>query len=336
MNNSLQLMLTLKGTDAISGMLTRVSRNLDKMSGAASRNARAIRTDFDAATRSIAGAAKAMAIKSYLSDTIQPGVQAAADMEEAMLRVKANIVSSTNNVKDLANQLKTVRDTAVTISARMTFSSKDLVDIQNSLLKAGVPLASITGKAGGAYATAALASLSGMRPEDAADSVGSIGNAFSFKHGKQYSDIANTLVRTDDASAAKVPDLLYNMRQVAASAAQLKVDPNDAVIALGYLDSLGNEAGTSLNRFLGGMAGGTKGKQNALKKSGLNFFEKTADGSNQFIGLDRAIDRVRDKFRGMKDEQEKLTLAHKLFGEEGQRHCSALKTSRLPSSNARC
>jgi hypothetical protein len=251
------------------------------------------------------------------------GAQRAAsgvmDYEKSLLVVKANIMSGANSAAELNAQLAEVQKTARDLSKMTIFSDKDMIDIEGQLLKSGVRREDIGGKSGAAFATAALAQLGGIAPETAAAQIGSLGNAFSFKSNKQYSGLADHIVRVDDASAMKSSDILYNMQLVSASAAQLKIDPKRIVSALGYLDPLGNMAGTSMNRFIEGLAGTTKPKKKALQKSGLNFWNKNSDGTETLKDFGEVIEMVRKRFRAMKSDREKIELGHKLFGEEGGR-----------------
>ena len=247
------------------------------------------------------------------------GVTGSVNMEKAMLQVKANIMSGVSGPEELNSQLDEVRTTSRDISRKTVFSDADVATLVGQLLKSGVKLKDAKGPGGAAYATAALAQLGGIAPEQAAAQVGSLGNAFSFKSPAQYKALADQIIRVDDASAMKSSDILYNAQLVSASAAQLKIDPKRMVSALGYLDPLGNMAGTSLNRFLEGLAGTTKGKRAALKESGLNYWQTNSDGTETLKDFGAVIEMTRQKFRGMKSDKEKIALGHKLFGEEGGR-----------------
>lgn len=259
----------------------------------------------------------AMASGGFLS--MRAGINGAIELEKAMLGVKANIMSGVGSASELQKQLLEVRQTARELSKQTIFSDADMVNISAQLLKSGVRLQDIKGQNGAAYATAALSQLGGIAPETAAGQMGSLGNAFSFKSPAQYKALADQIIRVDDASAMKSSDILYNSQLVSASAAQLKIDPKRMVSALGYLDPLGNMAGTSLNRFLEGLAGTTKPKRKALKESGLDFWQKNSDGTTTLKDFGTVIEMTRKKFQSMKSDQDKLTLGHKLFGEEGAR-----------------
>ena len=251
--------------------------------------------------------------------SMRAGINGAVELEKAMLGVKANIMSGVGSAAELTKQLQEVRATARDLSKQTIFSDADMVNITGQLLKSGVRLQDVQGKNGAAYATAALAQLGGLAPETAAAQIGSLGNAFSFKSPEQYKALADQIIRVDDASAMKSSDILYNAQLVSASAAQLKIDPKRMVAALGYLDPLGNMAGTSLNRFMEGLAGTTKHKRAALQESGLNYWQKNADGTETLKDFGEVIEMTRQKFQSLKSDKDKIRLGHLLFGEEGGR-----------------
>lgn len=238
------------------------------------------------------------------------------ELERAMLVVKSNIMSGTDSAADLHKQLQMVRDTARELSGQTIFSDAQMVDLSGQLLKSGVLPGQLKGASFGA---ASLAQLGGISPEQSASSLGALGNAFSFKTSEDYRALADQISRVDDASAMNTGMLLYNAQQAGATAAALKIDPKRMFSALGYLDPLGGEAGTSLNRFLGGLAGASPHAKKALEATGMNFWQKNKDGTTTLKDLGEVIEIVRKQFKGMKSDREKKVLGHYLFGEEGER-----------------
>jgi TP901 family phage tail tape measure protein len=74
-----------------------------------------------------------------------------------------------------------------------------------------------------------------------------------------------------------------------------------------------------MNRFLQNLAGTTKEKRKELNDSGMNFWETDKDGHEHLKDLGQVIEIVRQKFKGMKSDKDKIVLGEKLFGEEGGR-----------------
>ncbi len=259
----------------------------------------------------MAAGTAAIATTAFLRKDIQ--------LEDAMLQVKSNLVSGAKDAPDLNRKLKEVRDTARDLSEMTTFSDAEMIQLTNQLLKSGVNPEFISGKQGAAAGTAALAQLNGLDPVTAAEYMGALGNAFSFKSKKEYMDLANYIGKADDASAMNSTSILYNVKQGSANAAALHIDPRKLVAMNAYMDSLGDEAGTSINRFLESLAGVSKIKRKEIAKSGMDFWDEGKNGVVTMKPIDKIVDIVRDHFRPMKNEQQKINQSHQIFGEEGAR-----------------
>jgi hypothetical protein len=322
MSRNMQFAMTLKfnGHDASEGLRrfrSSLTETFDAGRNKANQLTQKIRelnsalNGFSQVTKMAFGAGGFFSARSAINGVI--------DLERAMLNVQANLMSGAKSAEDLKQQMKAVRDTAREVSNMTIFSDSEMVTLTNQLLKSGVKQEFVVGNNGAALGAAALAQIGGITPEMAAGQLGALGNAFSFKTREEYMNLANHIVKADDASAMNSGAILYNMQQTSASAAQLKIDPKRMVSALAYLDALGNEAGTSMNRFLEGLAGTTKGKREALQASGLNFWQKNKDGTETLKDFGDVIETVRKKFQSMKSDKEKIQLGQKLFGEEGGR-----------------
>jgi hypothetical protein len=70
-------------------------------------------------------------------------------MQEAMLKVKANLVSSVRDAAELDRAMKSVKSSAIAISANAPFTAEQVVDIEAALLKAGVAMENVIGEKGG-------------------------------------------------------------------------------------------------------------------------------------------------------------------------------------------
>lgn len=313
-NMQLSLSLLINGLSPMSKGLEKVNAQIAGLGKSAVtsmsqlKQMRGMLGELSTATKLAAGLGIAISGQKTLAGVV--------DLERSMLVVKSNLVSGASSANDLKDKLQQVRDTARELSSQTIFSDAQMVDLTGSLLKSGVSFGNL---AGASFGAASLAQLGGITPELAASQLGALGNAFSFKSSAQFRNLSDQISRVDDASAMNSGMLLYNAQQVAATAASHHIAPAEMFSALGYLDVLGGEAGTSLNRFIGNMAGATPQKQSAMKELGLNFWQNNADGSTTMKPLNESIELVRETFKGMKDEKARTALGHKLFGEEGER-----------------
>jgi len=305
----MKLTLQLTAIDMLSGVVSR-ARDHIKSLGAAGKD---VKKDFDDMTRHMSAGLKAISVSAYALNKIKPGVAAAAGLQEAMLKVKANLGSGAANAQELNNQLRAVKKTAVEIAANAPFSATEVVEIENALLKAGLAMEDVMGKSGAAWAATALASLTGEAPAAIGDSLARIGSQFSLK-GTEYGELSDWIVRVDDASATSVPELVYGLRMAGSNAKALGISAKDSVTALGALAPLGERAGSSFNNMLIGMLGMNREQKKLMRAYGLDFFDK-----GKFIGLDRATLLLKERFGGIKDDQKRLAVLMKVFGEEGGR-----------------
>lgn len=319
MSTTLALALQLTAVNGVSGVMSRIRDSILNLGGAS----KSVKRDFDAMNASIAKGLSALATHSYLKSKLQPGIQAASDMQEAMLKVEGSIKTTTMSAGELNKQLKAVRDTSFDVSKAAPMSQTEVTDIQNSLLKSGVNIDSVTGKRGAAWAATGLSTLSGIDPGQVGDMLARIGNQNNLK-GDEYGTAADTLMRAEAASPGDLGEIMYSMRQFGTNATMLKVPFKDQAAAAATLTPLGMEAGTAMNRFLEDSTGKNKHQQGALKELGLGKgegkeFKSAFFDNGKYIGVGRSIALIREKMALIKDDSVKLRLATQIWGEEGAR-----------------
>lgn len=310
MSDAMKLALQLTAVDMLSGVIKTVRNNIRGLGDAG----RQVQEDFDRMEKSVSRGLKGIAIGWYAVKKAMPGVQAAGSLQEAMLGVKMNLAGSAKDAGELKKNLAEVQDTAIKVSADAPFSAEDVVRIQNSLLKAGMDLKDVSGKSGAAFAATALASLSKEAPEVVGDSLARIGSMFKLEGG-QYSELADWLVRVDDAAATSLPELIQGLRMAGSSAAGLNISAQDALTTLGALSPLGDRAGSSFSNFL--IAVATKGKE--LRHHKINLFE-----NGKFVGMEKATDQLKERFGKIENDEKRMVLLTKIFGEEGGRAANTL------------
>lgn len=315
-SSTLKLALEITALDAASTVLRRLGGEVTSFA----RKADEVKRHFSDAWIEIGKGAAAM---HYGLGAMRDAIKPAADLEEAMLAVRSNLGSNAIAAKDLNDQLKLVADTSSLIADRTRVSQVDATLMQNELLKGGMDQKDMVGDKGSAMATATLSTLSNMDSSTAATSVVNIGSMFDL-HGKEYNELADNLVRIDDAAATSIPKLVYGLQQSGFSAKALGETAKSTAIALAMLSPLGEMAGTSLNRMLQNTTGKTPQSQKLMLQMGLadekdgKFHSKFYD-NGKFIGIAKSLDLIKTKLGEVKDDGERLRLAEKIFGEEGGR-----------------
>ncbi|OPY06542.1 MAG: Phage-related minor tail protein [Syntrophaceae bacterium PtaB.Bin095] len=305
MSSVMNLAIQITAVDMLTSVVERVKGSVLSLGKAGDK----VKRDFDLMTSGIEKGLKSLAVSAFALQKALPGIKAAGDLQEAMLRVKSNLVSGAKDARDLDRSLRSVKSSAIAIAANAPFSAEQVVNIEGALLKAGVALDKVIGEKGAAWAATALATVSGEAPEMIGDALARIGDMFNFS-GDQYGAFSDWVARVDDASASGVPELVYGLKMAGSSAAALRIPVNDTVTAMGVLAPLGERAASSLSNFLIAIAS----KRNELQKQGIALFDR-----GRFIGMEKAIDILKKKFGDIKDDQARLAMLMKIFGEEGGR-----------------
>jgi TP901 family phage tail tape measure protein len=259
------------------------------------------------------------------------GFQASTGLQEAVLDVKMNLQEAGGDAGVLNKQLDRVRQTASVIQKQMPFGAMEVVGIENVLLKAGLKMEDVASKSGAAWAAAALATISKEAPAAMGEGLVAMASPFNIK-GDQYGDLANYIQKVDQASVAKIPDLVEGMKYVAGTAANMKVPAQDILRAMGAMSQQGmrgSMAGTSLNDFLIRMVGTSRIARKVMGalnqelgrtgKQKLEFFDK----KGTLKSFNTIIPEMRKSLVGMTD-QKKLFVMEKIFGEQGGRAAFAL------------
>lgn len=312
-------MLQITAANGASGILSQIKKNILDIRDVSKDATR----HFDSMSKGLVNAGKSFAVGFYLKNKIEPGIKAAADLEEAMNNVKGNIAQIGDKTEDLAAKLKQVRDTGREVSKVMPFSATEVVNIEGSLAKAGVDIKAITGPHGAAYSAAGLASVSGTDPKDVGDLLARLGKQYNFKP-TDYKPAADLLMRGEAASPGTLGELLYSLKSFGATANTTSVSLRDSVTMAAAMAPLGYEAGTAINRFILDSAGLTKQQRESMIKLGLarmhsGKFENLLYQNGHYIGLEAQIKMMRAAFSKIPQDQVKIKLAHDIWGQEGMR-----------------
>lgn len=256
---------------------------------------------------------KAMATAGSIKETlIDPGLAAAADLQEALANLKVNLDAS--SVEEMTRTLAQAQADAARVAGPTRFSQEDVIGVQTALKKAGLDMGAIVGRGGAAEAVAQLATgESGMGIEQAQQAIITMGSIFGLS-GSQYAGGADLLSRAGSAAATDPASLSQALAQ-ASSAGALGLKPDETLALLGVLGNMGVQggaAGTTLNAFLRQAAGSDQ-------KYGLGMFS----GEGQFLGLQNAAEKLRQIMEGRTDQERQLAL-QKAFGDEGARAALAL------------
>lgn len=317
MSDTIKLAIQFTAIDMLSGIVSRLRNSIPSLGEAG----RKVKSDFDQMEQSITKGLKAIAVGYYTLKKIKPGVDNAADLQEALIDVRMNLLEAGKSANDLNAELAQVKSTAIDVSKTSPFSAKDIVQVENTLLKAGLKMKDVIGKGGAAWAATALATITKEAPAGISEALVSIASPFNIK-GQGYGELADFLQKVDTASVTSVPELMEGMKYVAGTAANMRVSWKDTLAAMGAMSQQGlrgTVAGTSLNQFLLRLNAITPMSRKAMQHLGLNFH----DAAGRLKPLNEIIDQLRDKTGKLTDKQ-KMMFLEKIFDTEGARSALAL------------
>lgn len=322
MSSTLTLALEITALNSASAVLNKVNSDTSNLA----KRADDVKKHFAAAWVELAKGAAILNFGLGLNiqhPTLAGLVKPASDLEEAMLNVRSNIGNSSMAASELNKQLKDVANTSDIIANKTRISKVSATNIQNELFKGGLSQEDVSGERGAGVAVATMATLSGMPAETAATSVVNIGSMFGLQK-EQYGELADTLVRVDDAAATSIPKLIYGLQGAGFNARALGEDAKSAAITLAMLSPLGEMAGTALNRMMSNTIGKTPKARRAMLELGLateqaGKFNSKFYENGKFIGLARGLDMIRASLKSVHHEGERIHLADEIFGEEGGR-----------------
>jgi len=327
MSDALKIAIQITAIDMLSGVVKRVRDSVLSLGGASDK----VKKDFDDMNRHITAGLKSLAVSAYALNKVKPGITVAGDLQEAMIDVRLNLMESGKSAKALDDELAKVRSTAIDVSKVAPFSAQEVVNIENTFLKAGLSLKDVTAQGGAAWAATALATISKEAPASIADAMVTMATPFNVKGG-QFGELADWVQKVDAASVTTIPELMEGMKYVSGTAAVMKVSWRDTIQALGVLaqsGARGSMGGTALNDFLLRLNGTSREARRMMKemneymasKGGgkLEFFDK----AGKLKPVTTIINDLRQAMTKLTDKQ-KMFVIEKLFGEQGARAALAL------------
>lgn len=298
MSDALNLALTISFAEIGGGVLRRVK---DRIRGTG-QAAQQVRRDFDDMERSLRKGIKTIAITGYIAKKFEPGVKAAADLQEQLLGARAELMGTTKDAAALGHQLSQIQSTAFNVQAFTPFNQAQIVELEKNLVKSGARIQAIVGKQGAAAAAAALATYENMDPTETGKALIGIGTPFKVK-ADNYMGLADDISRAASASTVGAQEIAESAKYAAGPMAALKRTPKEMlalVATMAQVGVTGTMAGTGIKNFF------LQASKYKVFKQANGELKSTAD----------IIDILHKKLdsKGSAEQQSILT---KVFGQEG-------------------
>lgn len=257
-----------------------------------------IQKHFGEMTERFAKAGGGMLIASRFA----PAIKVSANLQEQLIGVKTELMSTVKNAAEMEKAIKQVGDTAFDIQAYTPFDQTQVVALEKALIKGGAQIGHVVGKSGATAAAAALAVQEEMAPEAAGNAL--IGIAGPFKIAADgYMKLANSISAAGSASITGAADIAESAKYAAGPMAALgrSADEMFAISAL------------MANRGIVGSSAGT-GMANFFRKA--SQIKQLQDKDGNLKSTDDIVKTLQAKTAKMGDA-EKIAFLTKQFGDEG-------------------
>jgi TP901 family phage tail tape measure protein len=218
-----------------------------------------------------------------------------------------------------ASQIANLRDVALDMGAKTSFSAKQAGDAMLELAKGGLTAAEI--KAGGLKATLTLAAAGGLELGEAANFVVKSLGQFGLKVDKA-ADVAAALAGGANASTASVQDLGLALSQVGPGARNAGLSLQETVAVLGAFSDngiRGADAGTSLKTMLVSLVPTTDKAARTMRKLGLDF----TDAHGAIIPVTQIAQQLQDRL-GKLSQAQRIAALQTIFGSDATRAATVL------------
>jgi TP901 family phage tail tape measure protein len=218
-----------------------------------------------------------------------------------------------------AKEFKELRDVALDMGAKTSFSAREAGSAMLALGKGGLSFAQM--KAGALASTLTLAAAGGIELGESAGFIVQGLTTFGLKADKA-ADVAAALAGAANASTASVEDLGLALSQVGPGArnAGLSIQETAAVLAAFTNNGLkGSDAGTSLKTMLARLVPTTNLAKDAMRDLGLKF----TDSHGAMLPITEIAERIRVKFKDLTDAERTKAMAT-IFGSDATRAATVL------------
>jgi TP901 family phage tail tape measure protein len=216
-------------------------------------------------------------------------------------------------------QIAKLREVALDMGAKTSFSAKQASEAMLELAKGGLTAAQI--KAGGLKATLTLAAAGGIELGQAAGFVVKSLGQFGLKVDKA-ADVAAALAGGANASTASVEDLGLALSQVGPGARNAGFSLQQTVgVLAAFSDNgiRGSDAGTSLKTMLVSLVPTTDKAARTMRKLGLDF----TDAHGAIIPVTQIAQQLQDRL-GKLSQAQRIAALQTIFGSDATRAATVL------------
>lgn len=239
-------------------------------------------------------------------------IKTAADFDQSM-----SSVAATGN--DARQNIDALRDAAIDMGAKTSFSAGEAASGIENLLKAGVDAKEVIG--GGLQGALDLAAAGTIDVGDAAEIAATAMTQFKLS-GKDVPHIADLLAAGAGKAQGEVSDMGMALKQSGLVASQFGLNIEDTTGTLAAFASaglIGSDAGTSFKTMLLALANPSKESAKLMRELGITAY----DANGQFVGITSLAGQLQEKLGGLDQATRDQALAQ-IFGNDAVRAANVL------------
>ncbi len=238
-----------------------------------------------------------------IAAAIGGGVMAYAEFEEQIKSVGAKSEAS-------AAQLEGMKNQAVDMSTRYSYSAKEVASGMDAMAAAGWSVNNIMA------ATEPLLQLASGSQSDMATSADLLTSTMTsfHKEASQATDVVNKLLVTANASNTGIPEMTESFKYAAPVVSAAGMSFEEMATAIGLMSNQGikgSQAGTALSGAITRMLAPSEQASDAMEALNLNF----VDAQGKFVGMRSVIEQFGNATKDM-GEAQRVAYAKMLFGQE--------------------
>ncbi|NLO90666.1 MAG: phage tail tape measure protein [Elusimicrobia bacterium] len=302
MADSMRVALQFTAVDAASAAVEQLRARIDRLGDSGKQ----LQKDFSRVQGDFISGLKGLGIAWGGLKLMRPGLEFAADMEDAGVRLKLSLADSGKSAAAMNQEFNRLKLSAIEVGRRVGLTAVEMQQVQKQLVQRGFTLGDISGQEGLAARAAAFARISGA----SAESVAELGEMFRQQFGASTSAIGESLDFMSRLNLeAKLPGIAQGLQSMGTQAGAMKIPMKDAIAALTVLEHVGLRAGPAFGTFLGNLKPGYRTTQAAwMRQYDLSFYE-----NGRFIGLARTQKLLQDRLGNYQGDRAKLL--ENIFGE---------------------
>lgn len=271
------------------------------------------RKHYNAGKEEVRARAGALGAMVSTAATLLKPVVDAAESEQAFLGIAKQLDGARDSSGKLTAEFYAMRRRILEMGREVPIATNEIAGMVTAGLRMGVPKENVLDY----VKTVAMMSTALELPaEQAADSMGKIGNIFGIQV-QNIGDLADAINYLDDNSQSTGAGIIDVLQRIGGVAAQLKMPAKDAAALASTFLSLGRSAevaSTATNAVLQKLAAGNdiKAVKTGLESLGLDAKQIQADMQKDATGtLLKVLDALKDK-----SPEERMSIALKMFGAE--------------------